>query len=163
LDYSLYLPDDILVKVDRASMAHSIEVRSPFLDYRLVEWAARLPRATLLNARMGKLPLRALGRRLLPKAVQQGAKRGFGVPLGEWFRRPSGISLVRERLLSAESRRLDFWEPYGVERILALHQSGRGRDFGLLLWRLLMLDAWARHYSTETNWRVGEQVLTFSR
>lgn len=56
LDYALYLPDDILVKVDRASMAHSIEVRSPFLDYRLVEWAARLPRATLMNTTMGKLP-----------------------------------------------------------------------------------------------------------
>lgn len=160
LDYSLYLPDDVLVKVDRASMAHSIEVRSPFLDYRLVEWAARLPRAALLNARMGKLPLRALAKQLLPKAVEQGVKRGFGVPLGDWFRKPPGIALVRERLLSPEARRLDFWEPQGVERILALHQWARGRDFGLLLWRLLMLDAWARHYAGEVTRRSGERTVS---
>jgi asparagine synthase (glutamine-hydrolysing) len=146
LDYELYLPDDVLVKVDRASMAHSIEVRSPFLDYRLVEWAARLPRRALLNTREGKLPLRKLGERLLPATVRGAAKRGFGAPLGEWFRQPLGISLVRERLLSPEARRLGLWSGPGVERILGLHQLPRGRDFGLLLWRLLVLDAWARHY-----------------
>lgn len=155
LDYELYLPDDILVKVDRASMAHSIEVRSPFLDYRLVEWAARLPRATLLNAREGKLPLRALAARLLPKAVERGVKRGFGVPLGDWFRQPAGIALVRERLLSSGARQLGFWDPQGVERIVQQHQSPRGRDFGLLLWRLLMLEAWARHYLTGRDFLAG--------
>lgn len=154
LDYEMYLPDDILVKVDRASMAHSIEVRSPFLDYRLVEWAARLPRAALLNSREGKLPLRALAARLLPKAVGRGVKRGFGVPLGDWFRQPAGIALVRERLLSSE-RRLDFWDRKGVERITDLHQSPHGRDFGPLLWRLLMLEAWARHYSDGTAFLAG--------
>ena len=146
LDYEMYLPDDILTKVDRASMAHSIEVRSPFLDYRLVEWAARLPRGTLLNRREGKLPLRALAARLLPTVVQTGKKRGFGVPLGDWFRHPVGIALVHERLLSQEGNRRALWDAEGVRQIMALHQSARGRDFGRLLWRLLMLDAWARHY-----------------
>lgn len=147
LDYSMVLPDDYLVKVDRASMAHSIEVRSPMLDYRLVEWAARLPRAALLNARQGKRPLRALAARLLPREVEQGAKRGFGVPLDDWFREPGGLAFVRERLLSAKARQLGFWDPQRVERIIALHQPARGRGFGLLLWRLLVLEAWARHYA----------------
>ena len=155
LDYGIYLPDDVLVKVDRASMAHSIEVRSPFLDYRLVEWVARLPRAALLNAREGKLPLRALAAQLLPTAVERGVKRGFGVPLGDWFRQPAGIALVRERLLSSEARRLGFWDPQGVEQIVKLHQSPRGRDFGPLLWRLLMLEAWARHYLDGTAFLAG--------
>jgi len=148
LDYNLYLPDDVLVKVDRASMAHSVEVRSPFLDYRLVEWAARLPRSALLNTQEGKLPLRALGKRLLPNRVNRGVKRGFGVPLEEWFRQPAGIALVNERLISQEAKRFGFWDRAGVSRILAEHQSERGRSFGGLFWRMLMLDAWARHYST---------------
>lgn len=150
IDYEMYLPDDVLTKVDRASMAHSIEVRSPFLDYRLVEFAARLPRGALLNAREGKLPLRALGARFLPTVVKRGVKRGFEVPLGEWFRHSTGVALVRERLLSPEARRLGFWDTQGVELIMAQHQSARGRDFGQLLWRLLMLEAWARHYSEGT-------------
>ena len=143
-------------------MAHSIEVRSPFLDYRIVEWASRLPRAALLNAHEGKLPLRALARRLLPTAVERGVKRGFGVPLDDWFRQPNEIALVRERLLSSEARRLGFWEPHGVERIIKLHQSARGRDFGLLLWRFLMLEAWARHYSEGKAFLAGPPVAEAS-
>ena len=162
LDYGLYLPDDVLLKVDRASMAHSIEVRSPFLDHRIVEWAARLPRAALLNAHEGKLPLRALAGRLLPTAVERGVKRGFGVPLDDWFRQPNGIALVRERLLSSEARRLGFWDPHGVERIIKLHQSARGRDFGLLLWRFLMLEAWARHYLEGKAFLAGPPVAAAS-
>jgi asparagine synthase (glutamine-hydrolysing) len=159
LDYALYLPDDILVKVDRASMAHSIEVRSPFLDYRLVEWAARLPRSPLLNAVMGKIPLRALGKRLLPMEVQNGTKRGFGVPVDAWFRRPAGQAFLRERLLSDEARRRRLWDLRGVGRIIAAHQTNRGRDFGPILWRLLMLDAWARHYLDGPNFLQGPPQL----
>lgn len=147
LDYDLYLPDDILVKVDRASMAHSIEVRSPLLDFRLVEWAARLPRKALLNTSAGKLPLRALASRLLPSSVSGAVKKGFGTPLAQWFRQPAGIEMARERLLSPEAHRLGLWNPSGAERLLTLHQSADGRDFGPLLWRLVMLEAWARHYA----------------
>ncbi|MBL6459085.1 asparagine synthase (glutamine-hydrolyzing) [Belnapia sp. T6] len=146
LDYAMYLPGDVLTKVDRASMAHSIEVRAPFLDYRLVEWAARLPRGTLLNTQNGKLPLRNLAAQLLPPAVAQGRKRGFDVPLDDWFRAPDGVTLVQERLISANARRDGLWDSVGVAKLLAHHRAGRGRGFGLLLWRLLMLDAWAGHY-----------------
>lgn len=128
-------------------MAHSIEVRSPFLDYRLIEWAARLPRSALVNAREGKLPLRKLAARLLPASVERGVKRGFGVPLDDWFRQTAGLAFARERLLSPEARRLGFWDAKGVERLIREHQSPRGRSFGLLLWRSLMLEAWARHYA----------------
>jgi asparagine synthase (glutamine-hydrolysing) len=162
LDYAMYLPDDELVKVDRAAMAHSIEVRSPFLDYRLLEWAARLPRAALLNAHEGKLPLRALAARLLPAVVERAAKRGFDVPLGDWFRQPTGIAFVCERLLSSNARRLGFWDPQGVERIIKLHQAPRGRDFGLLLWRWLMLEAWARHYADGRSFLASARPATVS-
>jgi asparagine synthase (glutamine-hydrolysing) len=146
LDYALYLPEDILVKTDRASMAHSIEARSPFLDYRLVELAARLPASTLINGHEGKLPLRGLAQRLLPAPVQRSVKRGFGVPIGAWIRQPSGKAFIQERLLSEEARRRELWDMGGTQQLLDLHQAGRGRDFGMLLWRLLVLDAWARHY-----------------
>ncbi len=146
IDYTAYLPDDVLVKVDRASMAHSIEVRSPLLDYRLVEWAAHLPRTTLLNTEQGKLPLRALSRQLLPSQVQQGAKRGFGVPLDHWFRQPEGQKFARERLLSNEAHQRGLWNTKGVETVLNAQRANNGRDFGGWLWQLLMLDAWARNY-----------------
>ena len=160
LDYALYLPDDILVKADRASMAHSIEVRSPFLDYRLVEWAARLPRASLLNSQQGKLPLRALAARLLPGVVGGASKRGFGIPLDAWFRAPQGQLLARERLLSSEALHRGLWSRQGVEQILALHATGRGRDFGPLIWRLLFFDAWARQYLDSQAFLDGPAVAT---
>jgi asparagine synthase (glutamine-hydrolysing) len=127
-------------------MAHSIEVRAPFLDYRLIEWAARLPRATLLNQHQGKLPLRTLGARLLPPQVQRGYKRGFAVPLQTWFREKTGQGLVRERLISTNARPRGLWNPRGIETLLAAHQSPASRDFGFIFWRVLVLDAWARHY-----------------
>ncbi len=146
LDFSHYLPDDILVKMDRASMAHSIEVRSPFLDVRLVEWAARLPRGVMLNEREGKLPLRRLASRLLPDEVARGHKRGFGVPLDDWFRQAPGTRFATERLLSREALARGWWTARGVKRVLDAHRGGRGRDFGVTIWKLLMLDAWARSY-----------------
>lgn len=146
LDYAIYLPDDILVKMDRASMAHSIEARSPFLDYRVVEWAARQPRQNLINRQQGKLPLRRLARRFLPAVVQNGRKRGFGVPLDSWFRMSQNLNFVRERLLSPEARNRHWWDVSKVERMIRLHVEQNNRPLGAWLWRLLMLDAWARYY-----------------
>ncbi len=155
LDYSMYLPDDILVKVDRASMAHSIEVRSPLLDYRLVEWAASLPRSVLLNAQVGKLPLRELGKSLLPVSVQAARKRGFGVPLNAWFRQRVGQTFLRERLLSSEAKRRQLWNLDHVESLIVRHQTDQKRQYGQYLWRLLILDAWARYYLDEPRFLQG--------
>jgi asparagine synthase (glutamine-hydrolysing) len=144
MDINGYLPDDILVKMDRASMAHSIEVRSPLLDYRLVEWAAAVPRAALINSSEGKLPLRALAGRLLPVDAHHAPKQGFAVPLDEWFRADSVQPFLRERLLSSDARRRGLWQVDEAARMLIMHRDGRGRSFSAYLWRLLMLDAWAR-------------------
>lgn len=154
-DYALYLPDDILVKVDRASMAHSIELRSPFLDYRVVEWAARLPRAALLNTKQGKLPLRRLAGELLPHEVTIGGKRGFGAPLGAWFRTEKGTAFAKERLLSERACQRGFWDREGVEHLIIMQQNEDGRDLGEWLWRLLVLDAWSRHYLDSTDFLQG--------
>lgn len=150
LDYGLYLPDDVLVKMDRASMASSIEVRSPLLDYRLVEWAARLPRHTLIDTKIGKLPLRVLAQKCLPEDVQMGQKRGFGIPIDQWLRQPSGAEFVRQRLLTSDGPLNDIWNPSGIERMLRSHQSGNQRNLGHWFWKLFMLDAWARHYRATT-------------
>lgn len=155
LDFTHYLPDDILVKVDRASMAHSIEVRSPFLDYRIVEWAARLPRSVMVNSAKGKLPLRALAARLLPSDVQRAEKRGFGVPLDRWFRTRKGRAFVRDRLLAKRSLDRGWWNAAAVCKILDVHETGKGRDFGGMIWRLVMLDAWARHYFDDASFLKG--------
>lgn len=142
-DYDLYLADDVLVKVDRASMAASTEIRSPFLDYRVVEFAARVPGEFLVKDGLGKVILRDLAKSRLPEAVCAGAKKGFGVPLAEWFRSRSGEAMVRERLISTGDGAL--WDPRGVASVLDMHLAGQ-RDLSDLLWRNLVLDAWARHY-----------------
>lgn len=146
LDYDLYLPDDILVKVDRASMANSIEVRSPFLDYRVVEWAARMEVARFVRDGVGKVPLRRLARKRLPASVSGGEKKGFGVPLESWLRQPRVISWLRGRLLSPEALRRRLWTERGVTGLLDRLGRKGGRDLSNVAWKLLTLDAWCRHY-----------------
>lgn len=144
LDYAHYLPGDILTKVDRASMAHSTEARSPFLDYRVVEFAARLPKRMLLRQGRGKQILRQLAVRRLPSNVAAGGKRGFGIPVGDWFRRPDGAALVRDRLLDPARNPERIWSEAGVASLLQQHLDGQ-RDCGEYLWRLLVLESWLRH------------------
>lgn len=142
-DYGLYLPDDVLVKSDRASMAHSTELRSPFLDYRVVEFAARLPNRLLVSDRQGKLILRDLARERLPRDVWAGRKKGFGVPLKEWLRAPGGLAFARERLLERNALTAGLWSRPGAERLLQ-DAGAMGTHAAQLIWRLLVLDAWAR-------------------
>lgn len=125
-------------------MANSLEVRSPFLDYRLVEWTARLPRGVLLTSSAGKLPLRSIARELLPSAAH-GVKRGFGAPVDAWFRQPAGRKLVEDRLLSRESACRRLWRPAAVTQMLKAQSAGT-RDLGFLFWRLLVLEGWARSH-----------------
>ena len=144
-DYAHYLPDDVLVKVDRASMAHSTEARSPFLDYRVAEFASRLPADLLIRSGQGKWMLRQLAQRRLPQNVARGGKRGFGVPLGDWMRKPAGASMLRARLTDPATIRGEIWQIGGVEDLLAEHLAGK-RDYGDQFWRLLVLESWMRQH-----------------
>jgi asparagine synthase (glutamine-hydrolysing) len=136
LDIKTYLPGDILVKVDRASMANSLEVRVPLLDHTLVEWAARLPAGLKLHGREGKWLLKRALAPKLPAELLQRRKQGFSVPLADWLRGP----------LRAEVRQLLTGEVLGdsgilsmaaVRRLLEEHETGR-RDNSTALWSLVV-------------------------
>ena len=137
-----YLPDDILVKVDRASMAVSLEARAPFLDHELIEFAWSLPRAWKVNAEGGKLILRDVLYRLVPRALVDRPKTGFGVPLADWLRndlREWMCDLVNRPAI--EQHGLFRWAP--IERAMKEHLSGRSNQ-AYRLWTVLMFQAWYR-------------------
>ncbi len=135
-----YLPADILVKVDRASMAVSLEARSPLLDHRVVEFAWRLPMHAKLRDGKGKWLLRQVLRRYVPEAMYDRPKHGFDVPVGAWLRGPlrewAGDLLAPSRL-----RREGLLDVAHVQASWADHQSGR-RDRATELWSILMFEAW---------------------
>jgi asparagine synthase (glutamine-hydrolysing) len=143
VDLDRYLPDDLLVKTDIASMAHSLEVRSPWLDRRIVEFARSLPDDLLLRDGTSKHLARELAKDLLPPAVAAARKRGFGVPLAAWLRGPlKGV--VRERLLSSRFTARRILKIGAAEELLARHE--RGEDWSSYLWLVLVLDAWYRRF-----------------
>ncbi|HKR23691.1 MAG TPA: XrtA/PEP-CTERM system amidotransferase [Allosphingosinicella sp.] len=137
-DLKIWLPGDILTKVDRASMAVSLEAREPWLDHRLVEFAARLPRAMKLRGGQGKwLMKRALASRL-PEEILHRRKMGFVTPVSAWLRGP----LAGEAAAIAQGSALaetGWFDAAAIRRIAEAHRSGRS-DHGRLLWQLLMLD-----------------------
>lgn len=139
LDLKTYLVGDILTKVDRASMAHSLEVRVPLLDHHLVEWIATLPSALKLHRGEGKYVFKKSLEPYLPHDVLYRPKMGFAVPLASWFRGP-----LRERIAAAVlgERLLDtgYFDARYLRHLVDAHQSGR-RDYSALLWTLLMFDA----------------------
>lgn len=142
LDFKTYLPGDILTKVDRASMAHSLEVRTPFLDYELVEWVSSLPSDVKLRGGEGKYLLKEALRPLLPEEVLFRRKMGFAVPLDLWFR-DSLRQHIAEVVRGERLARSGIFEPAGLRRLVAEHQSGR-RDHSAPLWTLLMFDGFLR-------------------
>lgn len=138
LDYQTYLPGDILTKVDRASMAHSLEVRVPFLDFRFVEWAAHLSSHAKLAGGEGKAVLKKALEPLLPREVLYRAKMGFAVPLDVWFRG----SLEDRMTASLEGDTLGtcgLFDRVCLRRIARDHRSGR-RNYSAILWALLMFE-----------------------
>jgi asparagine synthase (glutamine-hydrolysing) len=144
LDFSTYLPEDVLVKVDRMSMAHSIESRVPLLDHPLVEFALSLPLSFKIRHDERKYLLRQVARRVLPAAVLAKRKQGFGMPIGPWFR-----GRLREAfgdvLHSARTAQRGYFDPREVQRVLGEHLSGK-RDHEMRLWQLLMFELWSRAY-----------------
>jgi asparagine synthase (glutamine-hydrolysing) len=142
LDWSTYLVDDINAKIDIASMAHSLEVRCPFQDLDVVEFAARLPGRMLLGLR-GKRLLRRAFRGLLPRAVLARQKRGFGLPLRRWMKGPIA-PLVKDALLDRTARERGLFKPREVERLVA--RMGMDRRATDRVWTLLMLELWFRRF-----------------
>ncbi len=143
-DLHTTLPDQLLTKVDRASMAVGLEVRVPLLDHRLVERFLGLPLERKIAAGVGKVALReAMAERLDP-AVLAGAKRGFDVPIGTWLRGPLRPAL-REHLAGLPRR---WFDQAHLERLEDEHAAGR-RDHSLALWSLLVLEAWRRRHGCE--------------
>ena len=142
LDYDVrtYLPEDLLVKVDIATMAHSLEGRSPLLDHEVMEYAARLPPAMKLQGTTLKHLLKQVAYRLLPRTLLDRPKMGFGVPLDAWFR-GALHDFARDHLLSSRARTRGIVEPAYVERLLDEHRSGR-RPWHYQIWNLLVLELW---------------------
>jgi asparagine synthase (glutamine-hydrolysing) len=137
-DFATWLPGDVLTKVDRASMAVSLEVRCPLLDHRMIEWARRMPASWKLRAGTTKAFLRETLVERLGEAALRRPKQGFHVPLRSWMRGPVGDAL--EMRTREESRfAAGLIDPAGVRAALAVHRSGQ-RDFGELLWAVTCLD-----------------------
>ena len=143
-DFETYLPEDVLTKVDRMSMAHSIESRVPILDNQVIDFAATLPaRFKIKNGRRKHVLKEAL-RPLLPPGILDRRKQGFGIPLGTWFR--GGLTgLFSEVLESPRARQRGYFEPAFVSRLLKEHLAGR-RDQTLRLWQLTVFELWHRQY-----------------
>ena len=143
-DFETYLPEDILTKVDRMSMAHSIESRVPLLDNEVVDFSARLPADLKVRNGRRKHILKEAAAKWLPQEVLTRRKQGFAVPVGSWFR--SNLrDFFSDVLLSGRARERGYFEPRFVERILAEHVTGR-RDHTLRLWALVIFELWHRQY-----------------
>jgi asparagine synthase (glutamine-hydrolysing) len=141
LDLNFYLPLDILTKLDRMSMAHSIEARVPLLDHILVEFAASIPPELNLKGTTTKYAFRRAMAGILPPSILGRGKRGFAVPLDRWFRGPLR-EFARELLLSATTRQRGVFEPAFVARLVERQQSGQ--ELGLQLWSLISFELWCR-------------------
>ncbi|MGR8930583.1 MAG: XrtA/PEP-CTERM system amidotransferase [Gammaproteobacteria bacterium] len=142
LDIKTYLAGDILTKVDRASMAHALEVRVPILDHKLVEWMANLEPALKLNGREGKFIFKKALEAYLPNDILYRPKMGFAVPLSSWFRGPLK-QRVQEALLGETLRQTDWFDDAFLKHMVNQHQAGL-RDYSSPIWSLLMLDAFLR-------------------
>lgn len=143
-DLLTYLPDDLLVKMDRATMANSLEARAPLLDHHLVEFAARLPADRKIAGGTSKVLLRSIAKRLMPAEHIDRPKMGFTPPTGDWFRGSLGVTF-QELVLSPESASRDHLDTTVAHRMLTEHRAGKA-EYEHQLYMLLMFELWARRW-----------------
>lgn len=143
-DQMTYLPNDLLVKVDIASMANSLEARSPFLDHKLIEFAASLPESLKMNKFRNKYLLKKVAAKLVPPEVVYRRKMGFGVPVGSWFRGEMK-DFVRGVLLSEKSLKRGVVKPEMMQKYVDEHTAGKF-DHAFQIWSLLMLELWFQRF-----------------
>jgi asparagine synthase (glutamine-hydrolysing) len=144
VDVNTYLPDDLLVKIDIATMAHALEARSPFLDHEVMEFAASLPSTLKLKGLSKKRVLKQAVRSLLPPQILDRPKQGFGVPLDHWFRHDLR-DFVTELLGARSFRQRGYFDQRFVDRLLADHVAGR-RKWHYQLWNLTVFELWHRTF-----------------
>ena len=143
-DLLTYLPDDLLVKMDRATMANSLEARAPLLDHHLVEFAARLPVDRKIDGSNSKVLLRLIAKRLMPAEHVDRPKMGFTPPTGDWFRGSLGVRF-QELVLAPDAALRDHLDVTAAASLFAEHRSGRA-EHEHQLWMLLMFELWARRW-----------------
>jgi asparagine synthase (glutamine-hydrolysing) len=140
VDLTTYLPNDILTLTDRMSMAHSLEVRVPYLNRRFVEFMARVPSRLKVSARQTKIAWRHALKGRLPDSILARRKQGFGVPISHWFRGDRAVELER---IAAGS---PYFQRAAVTAMFAEHRAGTD-DNALALWTLVMFEKWRQHYN----------------
>lgn len=145
VDVKTYLVDDILTKVDKMSMAVSLEARVPLLDHKLIEFAARVPSSLKLRRGVSKYLLRQVLHGKVPRSILDGPKHGFSAPIADWLRGPLK-GLATELLLDGRLRDRGLFRAPAVARLWEEHQQGR-RDHCHRLWSLVMLELWFRQFA----------------
>ena len=157
LDLKTYLIGDINTKVDRASMAHSLEVREPLMDHPLVEWLASLPSSLKLRGQEGKYLLKKAMEPYLPREIMYRPKMGFAVPLAQWFRGPLS-QRVRDAVLGADLAETGLFNEKYLRHMVGAHQSG-ARDYSAPLWSLLMFQAFLANARAQPSASEGARPL----
>ncbi|HEY9723686.1 MAG TPA: asparagine synthase (glutamine-hydrolyzing) [Oscillatoriaceae cyanobacterium] len=144
LDLRTWLVNDVLMKVDKTTMAASLEARVPFLDHELVDWALTLPTSARLSGGVGKQAVRQAAERLLPEAIRRRPKQAFHTPTAAWLREARGRELLGDVLLGSAARERGLLRTGEVEAMMRAHAAGEDHDQAL--WSLLMLELWCQAY-----------------